>query len=262
MRIHKIPAGAPENTYDRVPEYSSHLYLTNYYNSPDKDRELMAERLSEPIMSIMEWAKAWKTKEGRRTPITSTMDALTWIRERMKGSMDSALFEFRYFDKYNPNEGIEVFVEGFHNAPTSLPLITICSFNPPGSYYCMAPRNTESVFSFSAVDFTSPQKSMRYGDELKILKGISPYESWQLIFEIKSVNIERGAVKISDCGWSAISIFTKFNDGDYVNTGIYMVDFFLNVASGISNANSKASIGNGKRISEFHKSYYAFKRTS
>ena len=223
VRIKKLPLGTQEDIYDSAPEYASRRYITNYYSSHDKDKELMSERLYEPVVSINEWIQQWRTKEGRKTPITSAADAQTWMQQRMKATANTPLFESKHLDPYNPNEGIEMFIEGFHNAPTTSPLITICSFNPPGGYYCNTPRNINDVFYFSRINFNSPQKSMRYVDEYKILKGINPYESPQLILDIKSFSINKGVVKMEDCGWSIISLFDKSHSREHVNTGIYMV---------------------------------------
>lgn len=215
MRIEKA---ASDSEITPAPDYRSHVYLTNYYNSPDKDRELMAERMSEPTFTIKEWIDRWKVTERVKTG--GTLDNLGWAEQRMKANTSTALFEYKHLDPYNINEGLEIYVEGFHNSPIITPFITICSFNPPGNYYS-TPRNTENIFYYSRIDFASPRDSMRYADELKIIRGISPYESSQIILDIKGFDNIEG--KVIDIGWSIISLFDRSHNGVFANTGVFMV---------------------------------------
>ena len=201
-----------------LPDYRSHQYLTNYYNAPDKDRELMSERLLEKSFTIKEWIDHWKALEK----VKPTEDTIGWVDQRMKANENTPLFEYKFFDKYNINEGFEIYIEGVHNAPLGMPLITICSFNPPGNYYD-TPRNTENVFCFDKVNFNSPLNSMQYVDELKIIRGIDPNETWQIILDIKGIKNENGVTRVIDCGWSVISLFDRSHNGIYVNSGVYMV---------------------------------------
>jgi len=181
----------------------------------------MEKRLNEPSITIKSWIEKWKSLRDDKAIINDDNDACYWLKDTMRIPPNSSLFDWSYFDKYKMNEGLEVFIEGFHNAPTKLPLITICSFNPPGNYY-KTPKSIENVFFYSKVDFSSPQKSIRYEDELKILKGINPYDSWQLILDIKSVSMSNH-IQLEDCGWSILPLFNKTDRGVYVNTGTFIV---------------------------------------
>lgn len=211
----RVIKAASETESIPPPDYRTRQYLTNYYNSPDKDRELMAERLSDPAITLRDWIGRWKLLERANT---SHADALVWAEHKMKATSTTPLFGHKFLDQYNISEGLEIYIEGFHNAARGSPMVTVCSFNPPGKYYA-SPRVVENVFGFDKVDLNSPQKSMCYGDELKLIRGINPYESWQVIFDIKGMI----GTQIVDCGWSMISLFDRSHNGVYVNSGVYMV---------------------------------------
>eukprot|EP00826_Nyctotherus_ovalis_P017692 TRINITY_DN15225_c0_g1_i4.p1 TRINITY_DN15225_c0_g1~~TRINITY_DN15225_c0_g1_i4.p1 ORF type:complete len:239 (+),score=2.35 TRINITY_DN15225_c0_g1_i4:68-784(+) len=174
-----------------------------------------------------------------RDSINTDSDAFNWLNANMRVPLNCPLFDWRYFDQYDMSEGMELFIEGFHNAPVKFPLVTICSFNPPGGYYCQSPKSFQDIFFYSKVDFVSPQKSMRYEDELNILRGINPHESWQLILDVKTVSTTNG-IQLEDCGWSVLPLFDKSHGGVYVHTGVFMVNFALIVAAGVQATSAEA----------------------
>jgi hypothetical protein len=140
----------------------------------------------------------------------------------MKAEARSEFLEYRYYDKYHTNAGFQIAVEGYHNCPTNLPLVCLCSFNPPGDYY-KTPQVIDAVFMFSGIKFDSPQGSMRCSEEAKLIKGVNPSENWQIIFDIRSVSFEDGKPTVTELGWSVIPLFDKSRGSEYLNIGIHMV---------------------------------------
>lgn len=134
----------------------------------------------------------------------------------MKASPRTELFEYKFYEKYSPKSGLEIYVVGFHNAPTNLPLISVCSFNPPIS---------SKIFLLTSIDFDSPQRSMRCGNEIKQIRGLESTDTSQLIVDIYSVTFENNEPKIVGWGWSILPLFDHSHNGIYLNTGLHMVYF-------------------------------------
>ncbi len=146
---------------------------------------------------------------------------LLWLKDYMKAQPDTELFECKYYDPYQQNVGIYCAAEGVHKSPTALPLAVLCSFNPPAEYY-RSPPVTDNVFMFCGAKMDSPQKSMRFASEARQIRGLESEESWQLIIDIRAVDVARGTV--APLGWTVVSLLDKSRPGQtYVNTGVFMV---------------------------------------
>lgn len=221
IRLKKSVQDSPADHFEEPLAYSTGAYLTNYYVSSEKDRELMADRHVQPTITIKQYLENWRKAAFVNDELTEE-EADEWMKSKMSAAPNAQLFESKFYDLYTEEEGFKIYAVGFHNAPTPLPLGTIGSFNPPGDYYDNPPAK-ESAFVFTKINMKSPQKSMQYSYEAKIIKGVNPDASWQIILDIRIVQIDSSGTHVIECGWTIFPLFDRSHNGIYPNSGIHMV---------------------------------------
>ncbi len=111
-----------------------------------------------------------------------------------------------------------------HNVPAEVQhLAALCTFNPPAGYY-KSPPVVEGSFICSDIEIDSSRASPKYVEEFKIVQGIDPTLTSQIVIDLYDVQTENGVfTRLVNIGWTILPLFHHAGGNVYVNTGAYMV---------------------------------------
>lgn len=211
---------------EEMPSYAQGEYYNGMIPAPEiLENELYSFRQSTPPTKISFKAKfvlkAFNVEVGDSPlEVQTALDELFYETTRIT---KNNIFSFAYFNKYQPQAGFSLKIEGIYQCKDpGLPICIVCP-NPPGAFFKEVIQ-PDGCYLYCQPEWGSTLDHSKFRDSFLPITGVSYDRFSHLIISFLKLTFDsKNRPNLKTIGFSVLPLFSEEN---YINSGFFQLPLF------------------------------------